>query len=355
MYTIHSDQSDYSQRRVTQPPPCFHLWFELCGLHAYIHTYNRLPLYAAQRNAVEQKEGLEYLGVFCFLVGGKYPKLGLGGTWRKTASVTPSFMDAFLLKRPGAGAPARQAKAPRPAAAAAPSYLVACPVCNRQVPHSVINSHLDGSECRAAAEARSVEVAPAQAGAGSSFDSAPVAERPASKKDSDADGGVFDTMMDSARQASRVIHCSLWRDTDGCRRDHATETPPCGFALDWSSREPSVDGWLAGLSSHWSGEACLKVRRGDNTVDLVARLRLHAGADAASARHPRLLGSAGGGWGLSLSQLKSALQKNIRLCRPAAAVRVAWELASRVDEAGRRVGETELLRAPAWTSSPRHT
>jgi len=34
----------------------------------------------------------------------------------------------------------------------------------------------------------------------------------------------------------------------------------------------------------------------------------------------------------------------VRLCRPAAAVRVAWALAAIVDEAGKRVGETELLR-----------
>lgn len=120
--------------------------------------------------------------------------------------------------------------------------------------------------------------------------------------------------MGSAREAARSLHCSLisapWR-------------------LEWSDKAPPGDHW-------WHCELVLK-----KGICGGARLQLHS--ELVRLGHPRL-GLPPTRGGLSASQLKSALQKCVRLCWPEAAVRVAWALAELGHEDPKKNGMAELLR-----------
>jgi hypothetical protein len=272
-------------------------------------------------------------------------------------------MDAWL-KRSGGPANAAQPKQAKTAhsTSSKPSSrgLVACPVCARQVPLQLINGHIDSPQC--------LPIEPPKAGASAAGAIEPPAVEPpveaptmtcptgsgsvvaAGKPGRAPTVGAFATMMDSARQASRVLHCRLRRVDIPNGYDESSD-PTCAsmlaaqsprWELRWSWHEPCGGAWSSDV---------LQLRLSRRGASAETKLRLHIGAEAGAPRHPRVLWRVPpppdvmpGALGLSVSQLKSALQKNVRLCRPAAAVRVAWALVAITDGGGRRVGESELLR-----------
>jgi len=137
---------------------------------------------------------------------------------------------------------------------------------------------------------------------------------------------AFSALMQGARQAARVLHCTL-----------LPAKGELGWRVSWATSNP-------GAEAGWSEELTLRFGAGAAS----ARVRLHAPplSQTRPPPPPLLLPGAAASAPISplLSLLKSALQKSVRRGLVAEAVALAAALLSVADEHGQRVGEGELLR-----------
>jgi len=222
-------------------------------------------------------------------------------------------MDRFLTKpkpKPEASEPpakrGKPSSAPKPAAE--PRYCD-CPVCGASVPFAIINQHID-SGCASRSPASQVPAPVLR----------PVAPQPAASAAAPAAASApsaFGKMLAASKLANKVLNLGLLGDGR-----LSWSRPADGAATAWSC-EVSVG---PGVSKR--------------------KVRLHAAA-LPPATGPAL---SSGGAGpprstLSIPLLKSALQKNVRLCRAAAAVRVAAELLRIGGAEGKPSGAMELVSA----------
>ena len=197
---------------------------------------------------------------------------------------------------------------PSPAAQDSPSSgsrFVSCPVCNRSVAFSLINDHLDagcvgGTEPESTPSSSAPAAAP-PAAAPPAVAASSTAATPATAAAPPRGGGAFAVMMGTARQAAKVLPCSLVRDGDG------------RLAVVWTA--------LGADDVGWSAECQLK-----NGTAHPTRVRLGASRAAVGGGEAADPFADQPDHGLSASLLKSALQKNVRRCRADAAVKCAWAL-----------------------------
>ena len=266
-------------------------------------------------------------------------------------------MDRFL-KRPAGQTAAGASKRPHASWSAATgggSRYIDCPICNRSVPLTLINEHLD-TGCRTV-DANPLQPSPPQAPllapspiAHPSVSQPPLSHstpatrpptllpnsepsQPSKAAGANAGANAFEALKRGAEALKpRNVHCTL-----------LPGPPP---RLVWSTTAVTAE-------AEWTCEVDLR-----STNSAPVKLILHQempGSGGALLQgdgvpRPEWFAHSHSGLRISLTNLsvpllKSALQKNIRLGRPVESVRCAWALLRHVDPTGSGPsGAVELLR-----------
>ena len=215
-----------------------------------------------------------------------------------------------------------------------------CPCCGKSVPLSLINSHLDSRECEAASTrvpaAKSAPPAAAPV-------YLPVADIPLATTPESVPAAPMDALTAATAPVPSEAKGHA-RDAFAELRRGAAELKPRTLCWTLTPGPPPELLWhgLTHEMAHggWAGEVML--RRCVPPVQLVLRQGRAPEANPGIGVNVTLAD-------ISVGVLKSALQKNVRLCRPLPALRCAWALLrlakpTAIERAPSASGAEELLR-----------